>query len=189
MDLLEAVSATYAVVGQEISDLGLRTVVMELTQYPEPDVQRALAQCRKELRRITLADILERLAIRAADQHLGGQVAWAKISALLTNESLTVCWTEEMAEAFGVASALAADPIAARMAFLEAYDAAVHRATNEGRKPKWTISLGWDVNGREPVIREAVRQGLIPYEQGQRLCPLLPPPDEGMLGLTTQIGN
>ena len=38
MDLLEAVTATYAVVGHDVSDIGLRAVVMELQQRDRKSV-------------------------------------------------------------------------------------------------------------------------------------------------------
>lgn len=61
MDLLTAVKATYEVVGQDISDLGIQAIVTELKQYDLQHVLLALTRCRKELRKLTLADILDRL--------------------------------------------------------------------------------------------------------------------------------
>ena len=61
MNLLEAVAVTFAVVGQEVSDLGLKAIVAELQSYPPEAVQESLRRCRKELRKITLADILDRI--------------------------------------------------------------------------------------------------------------------------------
>ncbi len=74
MELAKAVAATFAVVGQEMPDIGLATIVSELQEYPLGDVLKALARCRKELRKITLADIIDRIP----SGHPGIEEAWAE---------------------------------------------------------------------------------------------------------------
>lgn len=52
MELAKAVAATFAVVGQEMPDIGLATIVSELLDYPLGDVLKALARCRKSFEKL-----------------------------------------------------------------------------------------------------------------------------------------
>jgi hypothetical protein len=167
MDLYEAVKATYLVIGQDLADLGLQTIVQELSTYPESEVMQALMRCRKELRRIALADILDRMP----HGHPGSEEAWAIIGPTLNNEQITVVVTEEMLEAIHTASTLACDPIAARVTFKETYACAVHEARAMGKPPQWRPSLGWDKAGREKPLMEAVLDGRLKLEAVEHLLP------------------
>ncbi len=167
MDLLEAVTATYAVVGQEISDIGLKAIVMELQSYPYGAVLEALTRCRKELRKITLVDIMDRIPTG----HPGVEEAWAMLSPCLSNEKASIVWTDEMAEAYGVASHLTHDKIAARMAFKEAYSKAVAKARDVKKGPVWRPSLGTDPHGRQAALEEAVELGRLGLDHAKKLIP------------------
>ena len=159
MKLHEIIQATFSVMGQELSDEAIALMTAELRIYPEPDVQAALRRCRTELRKITLADILDRLP----GGHPGVEEAWAIVGPSLSNEGLTLVWTDEMREAFGSAAALTDDKVAARMAFKEKYTALMSEARQQRKRPRWSVSLGWDVAGRESALQHAVQQ--------QRLSP------------------
>lgn len=165
MDLIEAVKATYLIIGQEITDIALIAVVQELQRYPLQAVEEALTRCRRELRKVTLADILDRMP----GGHPGPEEAWALVHAALDNEALSIVWTDEMAEAFGVARALAGDVVAARLAFKETYTRLISEARAKGTPITWWASLGYDPQGREEAQREAARR------MGRTL-PLLEPP-------------
>ena len=89
-------------------------------------------------------------------------------------EGASVVWTEEMAQAFGVACPLMdSDEVAARMAFKEAYAKALSAARNDGKPVKWTPSLGQDPWGRESALRQAVELGRLKAEHAARLLPHL----------------
>jgi hypothetical protein len=165
--IMEMLAVTYAAVGQEVSDAAMEIMAKDLADYPEDGIAQALTRCRRELRKMSLADILDRLP----NGHLGPEEAWAIMAPALSDERVTVVRTEQMGEAFGVALGLADDPIAARMAFLETYKRAVSKARAEGEFPKWLPSLGWDVAGREGPLREAVRLGRLPLGQVDGLLP------------------
>ena len=165
--LVEALSVTYAAIGQEVSDAALEIVALDLSDYPETDVMESLSRCRRELRRISLADILERLP----NGHPGPEEAWAILACALNDESVTVVETEQMAIAFGVALNLADSPIQARMAFIETYRREVGKARGAGRPPIWFPSLGWDASLREGPLLEAQRLGRI---SGPSVAALLP---------------
>lgn len=173
MNLVEALRITYEAMGQPVTDLALAAFACDLSGYPEPDVLAALSRCRRELRRLTLMDILDRLP----HGHPGAEEAWAIVAGSLKSESVTIVWTDEMAEAYGVARGLRDDLIAARKAFQEAYTAAVGRARLDGAKPIWRPSLGFDKTGRSAPILEAVRKGRMLPEFARRVCPELPAPD------------
>lgn len=157
MTLTEAVKGTYAVMGQAMTDTELAMIVSDLSAYPPDGVLLALTRCRRELKRLTLADIIERIP----GGHPGPEEAWALVSTSMANEAVSIVWTDEMREAFGVAVALADDPVAARMAFKEAYARVVSEARAKRKAPRWTASLGWDPNGREVAQLEAARRNAI----------------------------
>lgn len=165
--MIAALRITYEVMGQAVSDLGLAALASDLAAYPEVAVLAALARCRRECRRLSLAEILDRLP----GGHPGPEEAWAIVAPTLADEAVTVVWTDEMAAAAGVVRGLARDPIAARKAFQEYYIRAIGVARAAGRRPSWGVSLGWDKAGRELVLREAVAQGRLTPGYARTLCP------------------
>lgn len=167
MDILESLKATYSILGQDITDLGLELLAQDLAAYPVRQVQLALGRCRKELKRLTLTDILDRLP----GQHPGPEEAWAIVSTGMREESITIVWTDEMRQAFGVAQALADDPVGARMAFKEQYLQLVREARAQGQAPRWSVSLGADKAGRELAILEGVKAGRLSHAYAATLLP------------------
>lgn len=169
--LVEALAVTYAAVGQEMTDAGLEIVANDLSAYPLDDVLHALSRSRKELRRIALADILDRLP----NQHPGVEEAWALVSPSLQNEALTLVWTDPMRIAFGLAVALSDDRVAARMAFKESYLREIAIARESSEPPVWSVSPGRDAGARASVIEQAVKMGRLPESSLLQL----PPPYTG----------
>lgn len=172
-DLLKALAVTAEVVGTDWSDAAAEYIAGELKAYPLSDVQMALKTCTKDLRgkRLTLSEILDRLP----SGHPGPEEAWATISRAMNNDALSLVWSDEMREAYGMANNLADDPVAARMAFKETYQKLVGQARAEGRQPKWSVSRGADKADLERVILEGVKQGRLSAPYAQRL---LPHPDD-----------
>jgi hypothetical protein len=167
--LLEAVAVTAELCGRTFSEGAARVFVSDLSGYDEDLVLKALSKCRREVKGIlTVADVIGRID----DGRPGPEEAW---SMLPRSEAGSVVWTEEMAEAFGVASPLMieGDMVAARMAFREAYRSRVEDAKANGKAVKWTPSLGWDARGRESVIAEAVQKGRISMEVAREFLPSL----------------
>ena len=117
----------------------------------------------------TIAEILD--AARTMDGRPDAEWAWAAVARALNDESVTIVWTVEMAEAFGVALGLKHDRVAARMAFKETYERLVREARAKGEPAAWSPCLGQDPTGREGPIVAAVKAGrlskealkLIPY--------------------------
>lgn len=102
----------------------------------------------------------------------GPEEAWAMMP---RDEAETVVWTAEMQEAFAIASPLleAGDRVAARMAFIESYRKAVEAATREGKRPRWSVSLGTNKSDHAAVLAEAIRKGRLTVERVNRAFPHL----------------
>lgn len=158
MDIITALGVTYAAVGQEVTDAALQVIASDLSGYALEDVLASLSRCRKELRRISLADILDRLP----NQHPGPEEAWAIVAPTLGNEDLSIVWTDPIRIASVVAWNLEDDPIAARMAFKEAYQRELAIARQDGKPPIWSLSPGRDVSSREATILYNVKIGRLP---------------------------
>lgn len=179
MKLSEAMAVTYAAMGQELSDAALAVACRDLESYPLPGVLSALSRCRKELRRMTLADILDRIP----GGHPGVEEAWAICSKALNDERITIVLTDEMSQAFGVALNLQDDPIQARMAFKESYTRLVSLARDERTPIVWRASLGHDANGREGPLLDAIERGRLPAEYVAKLLPHYEQPNPRVAGL------
>ena len=158
--LIEALGLTYAAVGQEVSDAALEIIARDLKGYDASGVLVALSRCRKELRKIALVDILQRIP----GGHPAAEEAWSLVAKGLADEGPTLVWNEQIREAFGVALGLSDDSIAARMAFKECYARLVAEAMERGNAPKWSASLGWNVAGRSTPLLDAVEKGRITSE-------------------------
>ena len=153
---LKAIAVTAELTGTELSATALRVMDADLAAYPEAAVMRALDRCRKELKtRLTLAAVLER--VEEEDGRPGADEAWS-IALASADESETVVWTDEMAQAFGVAQPVleARDKVGARMAFRDAYERIVRDARAAGAPCRWVVSIGHDAERRAVALQAAV---------------------------------
>ncbi len=168
--LLEALAVTAELTQTDLSEPAARVMAADLAAYPSRQVLAALTRCRRELKgRLTIAAVIERLD----DGRPGAEEAWAAIP---RSEDASVVWTEEMAQAYGVAAPLVnqGDAIAARMAFKETYIALVSKARSDRTTVRWTPSLGHDPAQRAAALQEAARKGRITQEH---VSAMLPGPD------------
>ena len=129
------------------------------------------------------ADILEIIDRIKPDGRVGADEAWAMIP---RDESESAVMTQEMRSALAVAQNLLdeGDKIGARMAFKDAYNRVVAQNKAAGIAPEWQVSLGWDVGGRETVIREALRLGRLSTEHVESAGLL---PDRSMTGIAATL--
>lgn len=177
--LLKAVAVTAELCGRTFSDAAAEVFVMDLAGYPEDQVIRALTRCRKEVKGLlTLHDVITRLD----DGRPGPEQAWAMLP---HDEQTSTVWSDEMAQAWGVALPLLdeGDKVAARMAFKETYTKLVSEARDQKRGPKWTVSFGRDRNGRQAALAEAVRHNRLSLDHAVQLLPM-----EAAEGLLIALG-
>lgn len=155
--LIGAIGATAEIMQTQLQPSALKLMARDLSEYAPADVMAALKRVRHEVAgHLTLKAIIDR--IESADGAPGPDEAWALMS---RPESETIVITEQMAEARQDAAALLADgdKTGARMAFKDAYTRIVAKARADKVKPRWFVSLGFDVDGRSQPIAEAVRSG------------------------------
>lgn len=110
--------------------------------------------------------------------HPTANEAWALVLAS-RDETDTVVWTEQIAEAAGIARPIidAGDDVGARMAFRDAYERILRERPE---KPRWFPSLGSDPGRRTTAIDRAVRAGLMTQSYAAGLLPA--PKDTGPVG-------
>lgn len=179
IELIQAVAVTAELCGRVFSEGAARMFVDDLSAFPESAVLKALSRCRREVKgTLTTQDVISRID----DGRPGVEEAWAQMP---FDESQSVVWTEEMAQAFGVARGLLedGDRVAARMAFKESYTRLIGESRDAGRAVSWSPSLGHDKNGRDSVMAEAVAKGRLTYAYAQSVCPALPPMADNVVSL------
>jgi len=174
LTLLEAIQGTAEIYGRQLTAIGAEMLLQDLRKYPEAAVVKALAKCRSELRTFpSLSEIIDRLE----DGHPGVEEAWAMIP---KDELGSVIWTDEMAQAFGAArELLESDEVGARMTFREVYKRLLAESrSHQGRRPRWTPSLGHDKAMHQAAFAAAVEKGRMTHAEARQIAPhvYLPPP-------------
>ncbi|KWE25699.1 hypothetical protein [Burkholderia territorii] len=120
----------------------------------------------------TPASILKHLP-KMSDGRPEPDEAWA-IAIRSADERETVVWTQEIAEAWAIASPVFdGDEIGARMAFKAAYSRIVDRNRGANLPPQWVVSQGFDAQRRIEVVEQAVRAGRLQLTHAQAVVPLL----------------
>lgn len=168
-DLIKAIAVTAELCGRVFSPEAARIFVQDLDGFSESAIVAALRRCRREVRGVlTVQDVVSRID----DGRPGPDEAWAMLP---MDEATSALWTDEMADAFGVALPLLelGDKVGARMAFREAYTTRVNAARDAKRTPNWTVTLGHDPRGREVVLRQAVSANRLTMEQARSYMPML----------------
>jgi len=145
----------------------------QLSTYPLDAVLRALSRhvATSEFAP-TPASILKHLP-KMSDGRPEPDEAWA-IAIRSADERETVVWTQEIAEAWAIASPVFdGDEIGARMAFKAAYARIVDRNRGANLPPQWVVSQGFDAQRRIEVVEHAVRAGRLQLAHAQAVAPLL----------------
>lgn len=133
----------------------------ELDGFTADEIKRGLDACRTSKFPPTLPEFIS-LCRPAASVRPSADEAWA-ISIKATDESETVVWTEDMAQAWSICKPVldAGDEVGARMAFRAAYE----RIGGLGGPVRWTVSAGWDAEKRNLALQSAQSAGLaLAYE-------------------------
>lgn len=159
-----------------------------LAPFPLPVIRAALASYCDENSEFAPVPAAITKRCKLQDGRPGAEEAWA-IALASRDESDTVVWTAEIAEAFGVCSTILStgDEVGARMAFKDAYNRLVTAARLRNLPAAWSVSLGWDTGKREAAVGKAVTAGLLPAPQAKALLPNYAPegakPDASPEGL------
>lgn len=164
LKLLTSVLASY---GKTLPEAGILAAWWSnLQPYPLPVVASAFQAYCDEVGEF--APIPAGIAMRCKlmDGRPGAEEAWA-IALTSRDETDTVVWTAECAEAFALCSPVLnmGDEVGARMAFKEAYTRIVAKARAEHLPAVWSVSEGWDQVKRVATVKKAVAAGLLPAPQ------------------------
>lgn len=154
--------------GRQLSTFAAEMIARDLSVFQENEVLKALSKCRAELNRFpTVADIISQIP----DGHPGIEEAW---SLLPKREDDSCVWTEEMQEVHqDIYKLIQEDIIAARMAFKEIYPKVLSRSRSEGKKVKWSVTLGNDKTGHEKALLGAIEKNRISFDEANKLKPEL----------------
>lgn len=166
--LAREIAVAAAVTQTDVSAVAIAAMVDDLLEFPLDAAVAAIRRARREVTRLTLHAIVER--VESADGHPGADAAWAMCP---RSEADTVVWTDQMAEAYRVAFPLleCGDRIGARMAFKDEYERLVAQARERREAPKWRVSLGTDKDRREAPIAQAVELGRLPAATAAKYLP------------------
>ena len=163
----------------EPSEILLKDWADDFADWSLHDFKHALKLHRKKSR--FMPEPFDLFQIRdTAKGVLTAEEAWSM--ALSTrDESQTVVVSEEILEALGVAREIldAGSPSLAAKAFKAAYER-IMLDRSPGRQ-KWIVSLGHDIEGRDDVVRDAVKNKLISPQQGAKLITQSTPDVMGLL--------
>jgi hypothetical protein len=174
----DALDLAYETVRQPLpSPAVLQVFWAKLERYPLEMVLRAISR-HVDVSEFapTPAGLLKHLPAEA-DGRPEVNEAWA-IALRSRDESETVVWTQECAEAFFAATPVLdmGDEVGARMAFKDAYTRIVETNRACGTPSRWVKSLGHDAARREQVLEEAVRLGLLSLADARTVVPQLAAP-------------
>jgi hypothetical protein len=165
--LIEAIRVTSEICGQSLSIAAARILAGDLEKFEEHAILAALSRCRMEVQgRLKVGDII----VRIADGRPDADEAWHMLP---MDELASTVWTEEMAQAWGLALPLleSGDFAGARRAFAENYARAVQQARVRREPVRWMPSLGSDLKGRERALADAVKKGRLTAAQVETLLP------------------
>lgn len=178
-EVIDAIMITAEVCGTQISDAAAKAMVLHLKPYGGNAIMKALHRCQREIKgRFAMADVLR--FIEAKDGRPSDEEAWGICYAYITDENRSIMVTSEIdkgAEACRDLLLEARDRVAARMAFLEAYRAAVHDSREQGLPVRWRVSISQNKLDVADVVRHAYELGRIDQPTALMLLPHIPQTD------------
>ena len=137
------------------------------------------------------ADIFHQIQVGKFDGRPGPDEAWA-IAVNAIDEAETVVWTDEIANAWGVAQqiiAMTGDMVGARMAFREAYTRLLQMVREAGIPARWSVSIGHDKTRRLDAVQRALDRGLLTHDQAAKYLPPPEPTGDGVAIAGLIAGN
>jgi len=169
--------------------------ISDLSEYPINMIEKAFAMHRKGPQAqfspipqigMIVGHLEELKAIMAP--HLvrpSAHTAWS-IAKDAANETLTVVWNNEIAQAWYRVKSITDDRYHAPKAFMEEYERIVRENKLLGRDPVVEVSLGSDPERRHVTIENAVISRLLTSQQA---TPYLAAPKAAEGALTPMLGN
>lgn len=185
-EIYRGVCANY---GKEATREAMRMIWAALAAYDIQQVDRAFTSHVMTSRFMpTIADIRALIESSNPDmQRPGANEAWAMMP---RSDDDSVVWTEEMCEAWAVASHLVnpyavekPDWVAARMAYKDAYERAVNSSAVRGKPVRWVVSLGHDMQQLADVVHEAIQRGRLSHEEARPYLLTVDASTAGIAGL------
>jgi hypothetical protein len=171
----QLLAATMAIYDKQITASFVEVFFSALGNYPLEVVREALNRHVQDPDGGRFApkpaDLIRQVvSAKASDGRPGRDEAWS-IAQRARDESETVMVSEEILGALEVAQPLLdmRDKVAARMAFVEAYDRLVAEKRASGQPFRWDVSLGTDKSRRGPAIEAAKVAGLLPAPRAAAL--------------------
>lgn len=131
----------------------------------------------------TPADLIAQIdGMVADDGRYGAEEAWSKALPAM-DETKTVVWSSEAAEAFGAARTLLSlgDEVAGRLAFKQVYERLVTEARSARRPVRWEASIGTDKVAARAALALAASEGRIACGENAADIMALPSPTESPL--------
>jgi len=165
-EIMTMFATTAGALNKTFSDDQLALISGSIFKYEFDQVKNALERVLTECKFFSLAEVIERIE----DGRTSPEAAWALMP---VTESQSVCWTEEMKQAFYDCEPLldGGKNIPARMAFIESYKKRLAVARVEGAQSKYSVSLGSDEQDRVRVLTDAVGTGKIERDHAAGLLP------------------
>jgi hypothetical protein len=169
--LLEQLTILAEAMGESLTPSRLEIYLTDLADLSREQLEMACWRARRELRFFPKIAELREFAgalSSAVDDRPDPELAWAMCP---QGEEKSVVWTDEMAEAFGLARPLlsSGDAIAARMVFKEQYPRLLAKVRARGEPVRWTASLGWDPKDRMRALADAMEKKRITVEHALTL--------------------
>lgn len=167
--ILEQLAGTAELMGQQLSPNAAAMMVNDLSEYNPSLIVEALSALRKDAKaRFSIGAIIEKIESLTPNGRPSPEEAWAMVP---KDENTSVVMTNEMLRALGVVQQLIddGDMVAARMAFKESYSSIVSFNKLHGIKCEWIPSLGFNKEGRIPVLAEALRLGRMSQDHVLRI--------------------
>lgn len=143
-----------------------------LAPYPLHVIRAAMQSYQDEVGEFAPVPAGIALRCKLLDGRLGAEEAWA-LALTSTDESDTVVWTTECAEAFRLVRPVlqASGAISARKGFIEIYERLVAAARAVHQPVEWVTSTGWDLAKRKLALTRAVKAGCLPAPAAVALLP------------------
>lgn len=140
------------------------------------------------------ADIIRQLqTLQPADGdsgHPGAEEAWGMLLRFVNDERETGLYTEPMRHAWEACDSILklGDEIGARMCFLETYRKALKQAKEARNPPKWSLTMGSDIERRKMALQRSIEQGRISADYARSLLPAPVASLEHLAGLLEHDG-